>query len=140
MSRGSKASVALAVLRADASADAAAVATVEDHREMNSLVQRGIEDARHLAVAHVVAALVCVGGNQRAVGMDILAVDQHGELVALAVDAQGAVAGVVKDHRVAALRHIHEILLHGGEDAVARRSARRAEPRLRAAAAVARDW
>ena len=86
---------------------------------MNSLVQGGIEDARHLPVAHIVTALVGVGGNQRAVGVDILAVDQHGELVALAVNAQGAVAGVVKNNRVAPLRHIHEILLHGGQDAIA---------------------
>ena len=119
MSRGSKASVRFTVLRADTAADAAAVATVKDHREMNSLVQGGVEDAGHLAVADIVTAFVCVGGDQRAVCMDILAVYQHGELVALAVDAQRAVTGVIKHHGVALLWHVHKILLHGGEDAVA---------------------
>ena len=120
MSRGSKARLALAILRPDAAADAAGVATVEDHGEMDALVESGVEDARHLAVANVVAAFVSVGGHQRAVGVHILAVHEHGELVALAVDAQRAVAGVVKDHGVAPLRHVHEILLHGGENAVVR--------------------
>jgi hypothetical protein len=104
---------------ADAAADAAAVATVEDRRQVNSLVQRGVEDAAHLAVAHIVSALVRVGGHKRAVCMNILAVHQHGQLVSLAVDAQGAVAGVVKHHRVAPLRQIHQILLHRGQNAVA---------------------
>ena len=110
MSRGSKARSRSRVPGTDAAADAAGVATVEDHRQMDALVESGVEDARHLAVTHVVAALVSVGGNQRAVGVDILAADEHGELVALAVDAQRAVAGVVKDHGVALLRNVHKIL------------------------------
>ena len=111
---------ALAVHRTDAAADAAGMAAIEDDGEMNALVESGVEDVRHLAVADVVAALVGVGGNERSVGVNILAIDEHRELVALAVDAQGAVAGVVKDYRVALLRHVDEVFLHGGEDAAAR--------------------
>jgi len=76
------------VLGADAAADAAAVATIEDRREMNPLVQRGIEDAGYLAVADVEAALVGIGGHQSAIRVDVAAVYQHGEFAALAVDAE----------------------------------------------------
>ena len=87
---------------------------------MHAFVERGIKDARHLAVADVVAALVGVGGHQGAVGVQIFAVHQHGQLGALAVDAQRSVAGAVEDHGVALFGDIDQILLHGGENALAR--------------------
>src|ERR1700721_2057761 len=87
---------------------------------MGALVESSVEDTRHLSITDVVATLVSVRGNQCAVGMYILIADKHGELVALTVDAQGAVAGVIKDHGVALLRNIHKILLHGGKNAVVR--------------------
>ena len=111
---------ALAVNRADAAADAARVTTVEDDRQVNALVESGVEDARHLAVADVEPALVGVRGNQGAVGVDILIAGKHGELVALAVNAQRAVAGIIKDYGVAFLRKVDKILLHRGKNAVVR--------------------
>ena len=89
---------------------------------MNAFVEGGVEDAGHLAVAHIVAAFVSVRGHQRAVCCHVLAIEQHLDFVvtAFAVDAQRAVAGVVKNHGIALLRQIHEILLHGGDNAIAR--------------------
>ena len=107
---------------------------------MDALVECGVEDARHLAVANVVAALVGVRRNQRAVSVDILTADQHGELVALAVDSKRAVAGVVKDHGVALLRNIDEIFLHGGKNAVAGGLGGGKEDHAGAAGEVAPGW
>ena len=124
-----------------ASRRAAAVATVEDDGQMDALVQRGVEDAGHLAVAHVVATLVGVGGHQGAVHVDQLAVFvADGELFARGVDAQRAVAGVVEDDRVAGLRHIDEVLLHGREDAVAGGLVGRKDHRRRDGSCEERDW
>src|ERR1039458_3170170 len=52
-----KGQAALAILGADSACGTAAVATVEDHSKMNSLVQGSIEDPRHVPVADIVAAL-----------------------------------------------------------------------------------
>ncbi len=94
------------------------MATVEDCGHVNSLVERRIEDTGHLSVANIEAALVGIGGNQSAVCMDILAARENGELGSLAVDAKRTVAGIVKNHRVATLRQVNKIFLHGGKNAV----------------------
>ena len=104
----------------NAAAESAAVATVEDHREVDALVQRSVEDAGHLAVADVVASEIGVGRHKGAVRMNQLAAHGDGELGALAVDAQRPVTGVVEDHRVARLRQVDQVPLHGSQNAVAR--------------------
>ena len=86
---------------------------------MYTFIQRGVEDARHLAVANVVSPLVGVGGHERAVDVHQIAFAiAHGQLVACGIHTQGAMACVVKDHRIAFLRNVDEVLLHGRQDAV----------------------
>ncbi len=109
---------ALNIAWTDAAADAAAVAAVKDCSQMNSLIERRVEDARHFAIAHIEPTLVSIGRNERAVGVNIFPADKNCELVALAVDAKRAVAGIVKHHRIAGLGQIDKILLHGGKYAV----------------------
>ena len=126
---------ALHILRPNAPCRPAAVAAVKDHRQMNALVQSRVKDARQFAVAHIIAALVGVGGHQRAVRMHILAVYQHRQFIAQAVHAQRTMARVIKHNCVARPGHLHQILLHGRQYAVAaglrRRKHHHSRPRLR---------
>jgi len=81
--------------------ECATVAAVEDDGQLHSFIESGVEDARHLSIAHVVAAGPRVRGNECAIRMHLPAVDHETELVALAVEAQRSVAGVVENDRVA---------------------------------------
>src|SRR5208282_4214203 len=89
-----------------------------------SFIESGVEDARHLSIAYVVAPGPGIGRDESAVSMHLFAVDHEAELVALAVEAQRTVASVVEDDGVSAVGQVNQILLHRGKNAVARRLCR----------------
>ena len=96
-----------------AARDRAAVATVEDQRQLDVLVQQAIEQAGQLHVADVELSGVRIGRDDRLVQPVEL---DRGERV----HTLRTMAGVIEDHHVAGLR-VGDQSLDGRENPVARR-------------------